>query len=95
MNIFRVIQEAINNAIKYADAKKIEVQISKDNQNFIISIIDNGKGFDLNKIELGNGLSNMEKRMSEIDGKINISSKPNSGTEIKLEVSFKNTSNDV
>jgi signal transduction histidine kinase len=37
----------------------------------------------------------MEKRMSEIDGKININSKPEKGTEIKLELSVKNTSNDV
>ena len=84
MNIFRVIQEAINNAIKYADAKKIEVQISKTNQNFIISIIDDGKGFDMNTIELGNGLSNMEKRMSEIDAKIHIKSELSKGTHIQI-----------
>ena len=84
MNIFRVIQEAINNAIKYADAKKIEIQLSKNNQNFIISIIDDGKGFDINTIDLGNGLSNMEKRMSEIDGKININSKTSKGTTIQI-----------
>jgi signal transduction histidine kinase len=84
MNIFRVIQEAINNAIKYADANKIEVQISKTNQNFVISIIDNGKGFDMNTVALGNGLSNMEKRMSEIDAKIHIKSQLSKGTHIQI-----------
>lgn len=95
MNLFRVIQEAINNAIKYADAQKIEVHLSKNNDNFIISIIDDGEGFDINTVELGNGLSNMEKRMSEIDGKININTTIKKGTEIKVELPLKNTPNDV
>ena len=84
MNVFRVIQEAINNAIKYAEAKKITIQLAKNNRNFIISIIDNGKGFDINKVNLGNGLSNMEKRMSEIDGKVNIKSEISKGTLIQI-----------
>jgi signal transduction histidine kinase/Tfp pilus assembly protein PilF len=95
MNIFRVIQEAINNAIKYADAKKIVIQLSKDKDNFVVSIIDDGKGFDIKTVDLGSGLSNMEKRMSEIDGKININSTIDKGTEITLKVSLKNTANSV
>lgn len=86
MNIFRVIQESINNAIKYANANKIQVEIDKKEQNFIITIIDNGKGFDINTVTLGNGLSNMEKRMSEIGGKVSIDSQPNQGTKITLTI---------
>ncbi|MBU3010249.1 sensor histidine kinase [Polaribacter vadi] len=86
MNVFRVIQEAINNSIKYADAKNIKISLSETNNYCTISIIDDGKGFDLNTVHLGNGLSNMEKRMSEIDGKVTIISKPKIGTEIKLTV---------
>lgn len=95
MNIFRVLQEAINNAIKYADAKKIVIKMSKDNDNFVVSVLDNGKGFDINTVDLGNGLSNMEKRMTEINGTININSKAQKGTEITLNVLLKNTTNDV
>ena len=84
MNIFRVIQEAINNAIKYAEASKINISISKNNENLKISIKDNGTGFDIKTVDLGNGLSNMEKRMSEINGKINISSKKLLGTDIQI-----------
>ncbi|NJN50075.1 MAG: hypothetical protein HC798_02135 [Polaribacter sp.] len=89
INIFRVVQEAINNAIKYADAKNIEVNLEFDNQLFTASILDDGKGFDLQTVTLGNGLSNMEKRMSEIGGKIIIDSKPNKGTIIKLSLKTK------
>lgn len=84
INIFRVIQEAINNTIKYAEASLLKITISKENDDLLISIIDNGKGFDMNTVSLGNGLSNMEKRMSEIDGKTKIDSTPGKGTSIQI-----------
>ena len=84
MNIFRVIQEAINNAIKYADASKISVEASEIENQIQFKISDNGKGFDLSKVSLGNGLSNMEKRMSEINGEVFINSKPSQGTDIQI-----------
>ena len=95
MNVFRVIQEAINNSIKYAEASKIEVHFSKKGDEFQAKITDNGKGFDIKNVDLGNGLSNMEKRMSEVDGKVKIISNVDKGTEIQLQVNTKNTPNDV
>ena len=95
MNIFRVIQEAINNALKYAEATKIEIKLQKINNLFEAVVKDNGVGFNIKSVELGNGLSNMEKRMSEIEGKIKINSEVEKGTEIQITVSLKNTSNDV
>ncbi|MCI2229724.1 sensor histidine kinase [Polaribacter sp. MSW13] len=95
INIFRVIQEAINNAIKYANASKVEIYISKENNELQILITDNGDGFDLKNVDLGNGLSNMEKRMSEIDGEINIVSKLKKGTKITLSTTLKDTANGV
>ncbi|QTD36698.1 hypothetical protein JL193_11165 [Polaribacter batillariae] len=89
MNIFRVIQEAINNAIKYAKATKIEIKIDKKENQFVIKVVDNGIGFDINSVELGNGLSNMEKRMSEIGGRVKIISKVRIGTEISMEIFLK------
>jgi len=84
MNIFRVMQEAINNAIKYAEASKISISMNKKEHQLIITTIDNGIGFDLNTVTLGNGLSNMEKRLSEIDGTIKIDSKIEKGTTIQI-----------
>ncbi|WP_298882074.1 sensor histidine kinase [uncultured Polaribacter sp.] len=95
MNIFRVIQEAINNAIKYANASKIEISLQKNKDLFEVLIKDNGIGFDLNTVNLGNGLSNMEERMNNINGKVNINSKLKSGTEISISISLKNTADDV
>lgn len=95
INIFRVLQEAINNAIKYAEAQKISIQLYKNQDDFKVSIIDNGKGFDLKRVDLGNGLSNMEQRISEIDGKLTIESNIGKGSEISISVSLKNKSNDT
>lgn len=86
MNIFRVVQEAINNAIKYAEAKKIHIKLTEEDINFKAIITDDGVGFNINEVQLGNGLSNMEKRMSEINGKVKIQSKPEKGTTITIHV---------
>lgn len=95
MNIFRVIQESVNNAIKYANASTLEIFLQKKNELFEAVIKDNGDGFDINTVDLGNGLSNMEKRMSDIGGKVKIISAKEKGTVIQVTVSLKNTSNDV
>ncbi len=84
MHIFRVAQEAVNNAVKYAEASLISIEANTENNQLQISVKDNGVGFDITKVALGNGLKNMEKRMSEIGGKVLITSKINQGTEIKI-----------
>lgn len=92
INLYRIIQEAINNALKYARASEISISIAETEKNLIIKINDNGIGFDLNTAELGNGLKNMQKRAAEIDGKIKIQSKIKEGTQIEI-VCSKNKSN--
>ncbi|WP_426431063.1 tetratricopeptide repeat-containing sensor histidine kinase [Winogradskyella sp. HB-48] len=86
MNIHRIIQEAIHNSLKYADASQIRVEVSKVVSNLVFKISDSGKGFNLSSIKRGNGLTNMEKRISDIGGEIQINSKENQGTEIIVTV---------
>jgi len=92
INIFRVLQEAINNTIKYANASEISIAISETENKLIFIISDNGKGFDINTIELGNGLENMQQRIQEIEGEINFNSEINKGTTITITC-LKNRSN--
>jgi len=87
INLYRVIQEAINNSLKYAEATLIRVKIEKENNQFVVSISDNGKGFDANQVTLGNGLNNMRKRITEVGGQFIITSESNAGTEIKVLIS--------
>ena len=86
MNIYRIIQEAINNALKYANANTIDVQFIKGNEQLMVSIVDDGKGFDILQVEDGNGINNMKKRASEIAATLKISSEVNKGTAIVLTV---------
>ena len=86
MNIYRIIQEAMHNSLKYSKASKISIEVTKKVSNLIFKIKDNGIGFDINHVERGNGLNNMEKRALDIGAAIEIDSKPNKGTSIKLIV---------
>lgn len=83
MNMYRTIQEAVNNAIKYANASIVFINAKKSNDQIKITIQDNGIGFDQATIEKGNGLQNMQKRIEEIGGEFMISSS-NEGTRIDI-----------
>ena len=86
MNIYRTIQEAVNNAIKYADATEVSVQVKPNENGITIDISDNGKGFDLDTTDLGNGIVNMQKRIEEIGGVFKIQSEITKGTQITISL---------
>ncbi|MBS1747457.1 MAG: sensor histidine kinase [Bacteroidetes bacterium] len=83
-NLFRIVQEAVNNAVKYAGAEKIEIIVSQMQQNINVDITDNGKGFDLSNSKNGYGLENMKQRAQEIKGNCIVSSEPGKGTSISI-----------
>ncbi|WP_298510315.1 ATP-binding protein [uncultured Kordia sp.] len=85
MHLFRVIQEAINNSLKYANANLVTVDFKEENNQIIFRIKDNGIGFKKETVQLGNGLSNMQKRMDEINADITINSASSKGTEIVVK----------
>lgn len=85
MNIYRIIQESVNNSLKYASADEIEVIISEKETKYNIEITDTGTGFDQENTALGNGLNNMKKRAREIDGTLQIKSSKK-GTSVLLKV---------
>ena len=86
LNIFRIIQEATNNALKYAEADVIKIEISKAENNVRFLIEDNGKGFVEKDVEAGNGLLNMRKRASELGDELLLRSEPDKGTRVSFGV---------
>jgi len=86
INIYRVIQEFINNSIKHSEATEVRISFDKENGRFLIRISDNGKGFDEANLKQGNGLNNMHKRIAEIGGELSIQSQPGQGTVLKLNI---------
>ncbi|MDD4991327.1 MAG: tetratricopeptide repeat protein [Paludibacter sp.] len=86
LNIFRTIQEIVNNALKYADATAITIEIFNRENCIEIKAGDNGKGFDVEAVSRGNGLNNMAKRMEDIGGDFSLESKPSAGTLITISI---------
>jgi two-component system, NarL family, sensor histidine kinase DegS len=91
INIYRLIQEAINNAIKYADSTHIIVQLSHSDSLLSITIDDNGKGFDTTSekkknSESGMGLVFMKERIQYVNGRVFINSIPDEGTRITFNI---------
>ncbi|RZJ30931.1 MAG: tetratricopeptide repeat protein [Flavobacterium sp.] len=84
MNLYRTIQEAVNNALKYADATIIDIAISRSNDVINISVADNGSGFDQKSVQPGNGILNMQTRITAIGGRFELESIPRSGTRIDI-----------
>ncbi len=74
INIYRIIQEAIQNAIKHSNASLIKINFSKIDTELVLTISDNGKGFNIEEKKLESGLINMKRRCEELDGNFIIES---------------------
>ena len=84
--IYRIIQEAVNNVFKYADAKEINIQLIKQDGQLTIMLEDDGKGFNVEQVKKGRGLKNMMSRSEWLNGTFNIDSGQGNGTTIILEI---------
>lgn len=86
--VYRLVQEALNNAMKYSGAKNMEVVIEHDADKVRLSISDDGRGFETNKPaagRAGRGLNIMREQIESVGGNIRIDSKPGCGTVVKAE----------
>lgn len=94
VDVFRIIQEAVNNAIRHANATNIFVNLDFNREKVTVSVSDNGNGFEITKIKrkvntnLHLGLLGMEERAGRHNGKIHIQSNLNTGTRILAEFKY-------
>lgn len=88
LNIYRIVQEQINNILKHADASEIRINILADTDHLHVSIEDNGKGFDPAKRRKGVGISNMINRVESFNGQLNITSSPGNGCRVELRLPY-------
>lgn len=86
LNIFRIIQEAANNALKHAEATRIQIEVDKVDHHICFQITDNGKGFAAKPTENGNGLLNMQKRALELGKNLEVKSMHGNGTRVVFSV---------
>lgn len=82
--LFHICQEALANAAKHAQARKVDIRVWATPERFLLEIRDNGRGFDMNKVSmtLGHGLSNMQIRAQHVGGDVEICSVLGEGTTI-------------
>jgi PAS domain S-box-containing protein len=86
MTIFRIVQEQLNNTIKYANATEVQVAIVQKNRQLLITIADDGKGFDTTQKRTGIGITNIISRTELFNGRVKIESSPGKGC--RMQVSF-------
>ena len=86
VQVYRIIQESINNAVKHAQANNINITFDSDTQECQILIEDDGKGFAIDDLQEGHGLQNMQSRAERIQARLDIKSAPTEGTQIALKV---------
>lgn len=82
--LFRIIQESLNNILKHSRAKNVSIEMIDNQDSLMITISDNGKGFNTNIINDGSGLKNMELRAKLIQAEFSIQSKLEEGTKTTI-----------
>ncbi len=86
--LYRIVQEVLNNMLKHADAKHINILFIRNESNIVMNITDDGKGFNVNEVKSSSGIGwkNIYSRVEMISGNININSMPGKGTSITVEI---------
>ncbi len=94
INVFRVFQEILNNAIKYANSKDIFIEVNQIEKLLTIKISDNGIGFNFEEAKNKSyGISNIIKRIAELNGNLNVETAEGKGTKYTIELILDNNHN--
>lgn len=90
--LFRICQEFISNTLKYSNCNYLKIVLEYQKNRLLLDIQDDGDGFDMKQVKMGNGLQNMYNRASLLKAKIDIISSPHHGTQMKIEYKYPNAS---
>lgn len=88
LNIYRIIQEFIQNSLKYANASLIEVKLTDSENYLVLTLNDNGIGFNVDEAlyKNGIGLNNIKNRVEQLEGKIEMKSSKENGTKFNIRI---------
>jgi two-component system sensor histidine kinase UhpB len=84
--IFRIVQEQISNIIKHSKATEAEIKLTAARNEIVVTISDNGIGFDPRKRMRGIGLMNITSRAEVHNGKVEVMSSPGNGCTVKISI---------
>lgn len=89
ISIYRIIQELISNILKHAEATKVDIHLTQQENQIILMVEDDGKGFDVTRIQKdGIGIANVRQRVANIGGEINIDSRIGNGCSVIIEINI-------
>ena len=93
LSIFRVLQEALQNAIKHSGSPRFDVLLDHDSNEIRLTVRDSGRGFDAARATKGRGLglASMKERVALVDGELSIESHPQKGTTVYVRVPIRPT----
>ncbi len=86
LQLYRIVQELVNNAVKHANSSEILVQLSLTDKELQVTVEDDGSGYDPLHVSLGSGLDNIQSRVNYISGEMHIDSRPDKGTSVLIVV---------
>jgi signal transduction histidine kinase len=90
--LFRIVQEALNNVVKHSQASEATISLQQKSKSIVLSISDNGIGFDLTRKPImggyGMGTTTMRERADTISAQLTLESAPGAGTRITVELSW-------
>lgn len=84
--IYRIVQEALTNIFKYAEATEVQIQLKSTPEGIYLTVEDNGRGFDPNQNPSGFGLRGMQERIAGVNGHFQLITSPGNGCRIKVEI---------
>ena len=84
IEVFRIVQEGLGNARRHAGAGRADVSISQRSGRRVVTVSDDGVGFDETEVSEGQGVANMRSRAEAIDGDLTLRSNPGRGTAIEV-----------
>ncbi|HEV2319954.1 MAG TPA: sensor histidine kinase [Verrucomicrobiae bacterium] len=85
-HLFLAVKEALNNAIRHGNANEISFRVRVNQDRLVISITDNGSGFDTSERSNGYGLLNLRNRLEHLHGQCELESSPGAGTTVSLQL---------
>jgi len=86
LTLFRIIQEQLNNIMKHAKATEVMIRLSIEGEDIVLTVVDNGVGFDISRHRKGVGITNIISRTELFKGKVEIQSKPGDGCVLTVRV---------
>jgi len=94
VTVYRIAQECLNNVVRHSGAANVAFGLSREGGQLVLTISDDGSGFETDSVSGGLGLRGLKERTSMLGGKVTISSTPGNGTSVRLFVPVNGSSNE-